>query len=259
MAHRPGGKQKVLEPGPRGIDDDRDQHHQDDHTQEPAPDETVEGEGKDVEGHILVPDRILDVERLLVEKGEDRLPLTRRDPAEEQAEQNHDQQGKKRGGRAQQALADADRREAPAGVGVEGDQQICRPDHAEKEGENEERPDLRLKPRPEHAAVAERAEPQIVGVQGRERLQEEEQKQQGRGEDDPEDSPSRDPDGGEAGLGGQAAERRLATLEESARRAPRHGRTRRASGTVRYYPPLPLSAGADCTSPRVPSVMGHRL
>src|SRR6266480_4308149 len=46
--------------------------------------------------------------------------------------------------------------------------------------------------------------------------------QQHRNDDEPDDAPTGDAYGGEAGLGGPAAERRLAALEEAARRASRH-------------------------------------
>ena len=109
MADGPRRKQQVLESGSRGIESRDDENHQDHDTKQPAPDESVEGEGKDVERHIFVPDRILDVERLLVEEGQDGLPLPRRDPAEQQAEQDDAEQGEDGGRRGDQALADADR------------------------------------------------------------------------------------------------------------------------------------------------------
>ena len=109
MADGPCREQQVLESRSRRIEARDDQDHQDHDSQQPAPDESVEGEGKDVERDILVPDRILDVERFLVEEGQDGLPLPRGDPAEEEAEQEDPQQGEDGRRRAYQPLADADR------------------------------------------------------------------------------------------------------------------------------------------------------
>ena len=250
-------EQQVLESGSRRVEACNDEDHQDHDTQEPAPHEAVEGKGKDVEGHILVPDRILDVERLLIEEGQDGLPLARGDLPEQEAEQKDTEQAEDGRRCGHQALPDADRREPPAGV--EYQQDVDRANDPEEDSEDEEGPDLRGEARAEDAAVAKCAEPQIVGVERRERLEEEKQEQRDGDGDDPQHSPTGDADGWEARLGRQPAERRFA-VEESARRdAPRHGLVRRALGTIRCYPPLPRSAGADCTSPHAPTVMVHPI
>ena len=205
MTDGPSGKQQVLESGSRRVEACDDEDHQDHHTQEPAPQEAVEGKGKDVEGHILVPDRILDVERLLIEEGQDGLPLARGDLPEQEAEQKDTEQAEDGRRCGHQALPDADRRQPPAGV--EDQQHVDRADDPEENCEDEEGPDLRAEARAEHAAVAEGAEPQIVGVERREWLQEEKQEQRDGDGDDPQHSPPGDADGWEARLGWQAAER----------------------------------------------------
>ena len=171
VADRARRQLQALETGSRKVDAGDHQHHEDDHAQQPTPQQTVEGEGEDVERNVPMPDRILHVEGLLVEERQDRLPLSGPDLAEEEAKKEDHEQGEDGGGRRQWALPDADRRQPPAGVGVECQHDVGPADHPEEDGEDKEGPDLGRKARPEHAAKAKRPEPEIVGIQGREGLQ----------------------------------------------------------------------------------------
>ena len=153
-----------------------------------------------------MPDRVLDVEGLLIKERQNRFPLAGGHPAEDQAEQEYGEQGQDGRRRGQRPLADADRRQAPAGIGVERHHDICSGDHPEDDGEDEEGPDLGGKAYAEDAAVVEGAEPQEIGVERRERLQQEQDQQRQRDADDPEDRATRDADGGEARLGWEAPE-----------------------------------------------------
>src|SRR5207245_662221 len=89
-----------------------------------------------------------------------------------------------------------------------------------------------------------------------------------RGDHDPDDAAPRDPDGGEARLGRQPAERRFAVEEAARRDSPRHLEkpsipldrlTRCALGNALCFPPLPRSAGADCTWRLALTVTAHRF
>ena len=109
VAHRTGRQLQALEARSRGVDAGDHQDHEDQHAQQPAPQQSVEGEGEDVERNIPMPDRILQVEGFLIEEREDGLPLSGRDPSEEEAKKKDEKQGEDGGGRGQWALPDADR------------------------------------------------------------------------------------------------------------------------------------------------------
>ena len=109
VADRARRQLQALETGSRKVDAGDHQHHEDDHAQQPTPQQTVEGEGEDVERNVPMPDRILHVEGLLVEERQDRLPLSGPDLAEEEAKKEDHEQGEDGGGRRQWALPDADR------------------------------------------------------------------------------------------------------------------------------------------------------
>ena len=222
MADGSGWKRQGLQPDARAIQAAHDQDHQDHDREQPPPEESVEGEGEDVIAHVLVPDRVRDPERFLIQVGQGRLPLPRGDPAEEQPEENDDQEGKDRSGRCQLTLPDANRREPPARV--EGDQDVRRADDPEQNGKDEKGDHLRFEARPEHVAIPQRVEPEVIGIKGGKGFQEKQQQQDHGCQDDPEDGATGDADLWKVRLRRQPAQRRLPAVEEASRGdSPRHG------------------------------------
>src|SRR5438270_1924114 len=211
---------EILEPRTGEIEPTDDQHHQDDDPEQPAPDKAIKGQAEDVERHVAVEDRVLDVEWLLIEEGQDRLPLAGGDVAKQQAKENDDQHREDGGGSRREALSDPDRGEAAAAI--ESDQHVGGANRPEGDRKNEEGPELRRKADAEHAAVTERAEPEPIGVERGERFEQEEQEQHRGDSQDPSDRPPGDAHGGKARFGRQASKRGLAVEEAARRHSSRH-------------------------------------
>ena len=188
-----------------------DEQHDDEPAEEPLGDELQERQLEDVEADVFVELRILDVERDVVDEQHPLLPLRRHADAEDEREEERDADADPTRVARGRGLVAPDQLVFGAGRPVlrrqpVGNHEVGEHQHEEDRGEHQRGHDLRREQAAPRAPLAERIEPEEVGVEAREASQAEQQQEQ---RDDRADDPATQAEA-TTGLSGGDAHRRAA-------------------------------------------------